>query len=117
MQDTIPVTAFIYFQLPPQLEEIWNDVWTQVRDAALTEPSCHQFSLLRDRYDHSVHVVLTAWDRVSDFDAFVREAGLIWCERATACAGMPPTHTIYEAIALEESPQGLEHIQRLVPVG
>lgn len=117
MDESRPVTAFIFFRVPPQLEQIWEEVWTEIRDSALAQPDCRLFHLLRDPDDHTARVVLTEWGSVADFDTFVRDAGLLWCERATASAAIPPQHAIFEALEIETELARCEEARQLVTVG
>lgn len=104
MHNSTPITAFIHFHLPPGLEGEWLDTWKAIGQAALAAPACREFRLLHDLHDPAVHVVLTEWECAEQFHAFAREAGFVWCERATSCASMPPSHAIFERIPLAGAP-------------
>jgi quinol monooxygenase YgiN len=101
VEDSKPVTAIISFRLLPGFRETWLGVWTELRDAALTEPTCRDFRLLYDRHDEAHCAVLTEWDRASDLDVFVREAGVTWLNRCLECTREPPAYSIFETIPLE----------------
>jgi quinol monooxygenase YgiN len=116
MEDSKPVTAIISFRLLPGFRETWSQAWQQLRGAALTAPTCRQFCLLRDRHDESHRVVLTEWDRASDFDAFIREAGVIWLDRCIDGTSEPTAYSILEAVPLATDPATPRQSRELVPV-
>jgi quinol monooxygenase YgiN len=101
MENSQPVIAIISFRPIPGFQNTWLEAWKEVRDAALTEPSCRWFHLLHDRNNEAHYAVLTEWDRASDFDAFIRKASVIWLERCLDGTSEPLSYSVFEAIPLE----------------
>jgi quinol monooxygenase YgiN len=116
MDDSKPVTAIFSFRLLPGFRESWVDAWRRLRDAALSEPTCRQFRLLRDQHHEAQYVVFSEWDRASDFDAFIREAGVIWLVSALDGTSEPPAYSILEAIPFEADLATQERTRELIPV-
>lgn len=110
MQNKLPVTAIITFQLQPGFPERWLDSWQELRREALARSTCRQFRLLRNRNNRAQHVVLSEWETAAGFDAFVREAGLIWVVRDVHCTFIPPDYAILEPIAADEETTSDIHV-------
>jgi quinol monooxygenase YgiN len=101
MEDCKPVTVIMSCRLGPGFRDRWLEAWKGLRDQALSEPACRQFRLLCNPDDADHCGVLTEWDSASAFDAFTRDAGMLWVERCVDGTGQPPEYTVFEAIPVE----------------
>jgi quinol monooxygenase YgiN len=115
MEKTTPVTAIMSFRLLPGFQETWTQVWRELRDAGLSDPNCREFRLLSDRHDEAHFIVLTEWERATDLDAFVREAGVMWLTRCMNCTREPPAYSLFEAILPDADKAVSEQLRQLIP--
>jgi hypothetical protein len=96
VDDSKPVSVITTFRLQPGCREPWLELWRELREAAQAMPACRQFHLLFNRHDEAECVVLSEWDRESEFDNFARDLGLIWIDRGMDRVCEQPQYAVFE---------------------
>ena len=81
MASAMPVVIVETFTLHRAQGQSWTEVGSAIRKAALQDPACLSFQLMRDRKNESIAVLLSEWTSMQEFNRFVRESGLLWLER------------------------------------